>query len=103
MTNARPENLTYIRQCFELLENTLLADGRNWVLNTDKPSLADIEGELFFSWLKFITVCWITFPTSDMDGMRSFNPHPTCLAVIKPSPTTQSKLIDHQCAEYGKA
>lgn len=43
---ARPEHLNYIRNSFEFLETTLLADGRDWVLKTEKPSLADIEGEL---------------------------------------------------------
>ena len=41
----RPEALAYIRNGFKFLETTLLADGRDWVLKTDKPSLADIEGE----------------------------------------------------------
>ena len=40
----RPEGLTHIRDAFAFLETTLLADGRLWVLNTEKPSLADIEG-----------------------------------------------------------
>lgn len=48
MERARPEHLTYIRGCFEFLETTLLADGREWVLKTDRPSLADIEGECIF-------------------------------------------------------
>ena len=42
---SRPEALSVIRSAFKLLETTLLADGRNWVLKTDKPTLADIEGE----------------------------------------------------------
>ncbi|KAF2197356.1 glutathione S-transferase [Delitschia confertaspora ATCC 74209] len=41
---GRPENLTYIRHCFDILENTFLADGRDWILKTEKPGLADIEG-----------------------------------------------------------
>ena len=41
----RPEALTHIRDAFESLENGLLADGREWVLKTDKPALADIEGQ----------------------------------------------------------
>ena len=40
----RPEALTHIRDAFVFLETGLLADGRTWVLNTEKPSLADIEG-----------------------------------------------------------
>ena len=41
----RPEALANIRRGFDLLESTLLADGRDWVLKTDSPSLADIEGQ----------------------------------------------------------
>jgi len=41
----RPEAVAYIRNAFKFLETTLLADGRDWILKTDKPSLADIEGE----------------------------------------------------------
>ena len=40
----RPEALAHIRDAFGFLETTLLADGRDWVLKTEKPSLADIEG-----------------------------------------------------------
>ncbi len=40
----RPEALVEIRGAFELLEMTLLADGRDWILKTENPSLADIEG-----------------------------------------------------------
>ena len=29
--------IAYMRSCFDLLETTLLADGRNWILKTDKP------------------------------------------------------------------
>jgi hypothetical protein len=44
LDRARPEALVHIRDAFELLESTLLADGRNWVFKTEKPSLGDIEG-----------------------------------------------------------
>lgn len=40
----RPEALVDIMSAFELLETTLLADGREWILKTKQPSLADIEG-----------------------------------------------------------
>lgn len=45
MERARPEALVHLRDAFELLETTLLADGREWVFKTEKPSLGDIEGE----------------------------------------------------------
>ncbi|OAG35666.1 hypothetical protein AYO21_10137 [Fonsecaea monophora] len=47
----RPEALAAIRSGFKFLETTLLADGRNWVLKTEKPTLADIEAIWTFDWL----------------------------------------------------
>jgi hypothetical protein len=44
MDRRRPESLVRIRDAFQLLETTLLADGRNWIFKTEKPSLGDIEG-----------------------------------------------------------
>ena len=40
----RPEALANIRRSFHLVETTLLADGRDWILSTPKPTIADIEG-----------------------------------------------------------
>lgn len=40
-----PAALVEIVAAFEFLESTLLADGRQWLLGSEKPSLADIEGE----------------------------------------------------------
>ena len=45
ITKTRPEALAQMRVNFDFLENGLLADGREWILNTAKPSLADIEGK----------------------------------------------------------
>ena len=39
----RPEALSHVRQALDILENGFLADGRQWILKTEKPSLADIE------------------------------------------------------------
>lgn len=47
----RPEAVTEIRDAIALLETTLLADGREWLLKTDSPSLADIEAIWPFHWL----------------------------------------------------
>jgi len=44
LDKGRPESVAYMRSVFEFFETTLLADGRDWILKTDKPSLADIEG-----------------------------------------------------------
>ena len=43
---GRPESVANMRSCFDLLETTLLVDGVDWILKTDKASLADIEGWL---------------------------------------------------------
>ncbi|KAI3397233.1 hypothetical protein diail_11112 [Diaporthe ilicicola] len=48
---AKAEALNDMRGAFELLETTLLADGRDWVLKTEKPSLADIEAVWPLHWL----------------------------------------------------
>jgi len=47
----RAEALAHIRGGFTLLETTLLADDRDWILKTEKPSLADIEAVWPFDWL----------------------------------------------------
>jgi hypothetical protein len=44
MDAIRPEALVDIKGAFAFLEDSLLADGREWILNTKSPSLADIEG-----------------------------------------------------------
>ena len=46
VSKMRPEALVHIRDAFEFLESGMLADGRDWILKTEKPSLADIEGKL---------------------------------------------------------
>ncbi|KAL8681215.1 MAG: hypothetical protein Q9186_002673 [Xanthomendoza sp. 1 TL-2023] len=51
IVKGRPEALAHLREAFELLESTLLADGRDWILNTPKASLADIEAIWPFHWL----------------------------------------------------
>jgi len=45
LDEGRAENSVFIRNYFNFLETTLLADDRDWVLKTEKPTLADIEGE----------------------------------------------------------
>ena len=40
----RPEALVEIKSAFEVLETTMLVDGRDWILGSAGPSLADIEG-----------------------------------------------------------
>ena len=48
---ARPEGLCHLREAFDFLENGFLADGRDWILATEKPSLADIHAVWPFHWL----------------------------------------------------
>ncbi|KAI9812281.1 MAG: hypothetical protein M1827_004730 [Pycnora praestabilis] len=43
IAKMRPEALNELRDMFTFLETTLLADGRDWILRTEKPSLADIN------------------------------------------------------------
>jgi len=47
----RPEAISHIRDAFIFLETGLLADNREWILKTEKPSLADIEAIWPFHWL----------------------------------------------------
>jgi glutathione S-transferase len=50
MEKGRPDGLVHIRQAFELVESTLLADGRKWILGTEGPTTADIDGVWPFMW-----------------------------------------------------
>lgn len=47
----RPDAVSAMRDAFELLETTLLADGRDWLLKTDRPTLADIEAVFVPFWV----------------------------------------------------
>jgi glutathione S-transferase len=51
MQKGRPDGLIHIRQAFELLETTFLADGRTWILATEAPTTADIDAVWPFTWL----------------------------------------------------
>jgi glutathione S-transferase len=51
MKAGRPDGTQHLQQAFDMLENTFLADGRDWVLNTQEPSLADIDAAWPFKWL----------------------------------------------------
>lgn len=39
----RPASLRKLADMFALLEDTLMGDGRTWILDTPRPSVADIE------------------------------------------------------------
>ncbi|EGE81587.1 hypothetical protein BDDG_04530 [Blastomyces dermatitidis ATCC 18188] len=47
----RPDGMIHIKQAFEFLETTLLADGREWLRKTEKPSLADIHAIWPLDWV----------------------------------------------------
>ncbi|KAL1797067.1 hypothetical protein ACET3X_005607 [Alternaria dauci] len=51
MEAGRPEGAQNLQQAFDMLETTFLAHGRNWILNTPEPSLADIDAVWPFKWL----------------------------------------------------
>jgi glutathione S-transferase len=51
MEKGRPDALQHMRQVFELLETTFLADGRSWILGSEGPSTADIDAVWPFAWL----------------------------------------------------
>ena len=51
MQAARPGGLQHIKEALDLLETTFLADGRQWILATQEPSLADIDAVWPFEWL----------------------------------------------------
>ncbi|GAB7359617.1 hypothetical protein MBLNU230_g6800t1 [Neophaeotheca triangularis] len=46
----RPEAMVHLREAFAIIE-ALLADGRQWIAGTEKPTMADIEAVWPFSWL----------------------------------------------------
>lgn len=61
---ARAEAIANVRGVFELLETSLLADGRDWILKTAPgPSLGDIEAVWLFHWLNGIPG---TFPADQL-------------------------------------
>ncbi|KAH9900287.1 glutathione S-transferase [Xylariomycetidae sp. FL2044] len=64
----RPEALSEMKGYVRMLEETLLSDGRPWILGTEGPSLADIEAVWPLHWLT-------TMPGAlpvEIVGMRTF-------------------------------
>lgn len=54
MDKGRPDAINEIKRAFEFLEHGLLADGRDWVLGTDGPRVADIEAIFPLHWVSEI-------------------------------------------------
>ena len=50
-SKKRAPAVEQMRGFFSFLENTILSDGRDWVLGTDKPMLADIHSAWIFDWM----------------------------------------------------
>jgi len=48
---GRPEALVAMQDCFALVEDELLGDGREWVAGGKTPGLADVEAVWPFDWL----------------------------------------------------
>jgi len=51
MEAGRPDGAQHLQQVFDMLECTFLADGRDWILDTKEPSLADLDAVWPFEWL----------------------------------------------------
>ncbi|EFR00962.1 hypothetical protein MGYG_03964 [Nannizzia gypsea CBS 118893] len=43
MPSLRAEAMVQVKRAFDFLESTLLADGRDWLRKTEKPTLADLQ------------------------------------------------------------
>ncbi|PQE04697.1 glutathione S-transferase protein [Rutstroemia sp. NJR-2017a BBW] len=56
LDKSRPEALVAFRRAFEILENTFLADGRDWILGSSSPTMSDIEGMGLYSQSKWCCV-----------------------------------------------
>jgi hypothetical protein len=54
LAEARPDAINEVRNVVEFLETTLLADSREWILNTECPRLADIEAVRLLHWISLI-------------------------------------------------
>jgi glutathione S-transferase len=50
LKQGRPESLAHVRMYFNQMENELLADGREYLLATSEPTLADIHAIWTFDW-----------------------------------------------------
>jgi len=56
---GRPEALVEVKGQFEFFEDTVLGDGRTWVLGEEGPGLADIEGGRFLFHCSGTSGIWI--------------------------------------------
>lgn len=49
LTQGRPESLAHLRMYYGIAES-LLADGREWIFKTERPSLGDVHAIWSFDW-----------------------------------------------------
>lgn len=45
LEDGRGDCLSYVKSMFDFFESTVFQDGREWVLNSDGPKIADIDGK----------------------------------------------------------
>ena len=76
LDRAKPEALTEIRAAFTFLETGLLADGREWLLNTDRPSQVDLEAVWPIHWV-------LSMPGAIPDSVASAKTHPRVFAWVE--------------------
>ena len=101
LAKKRAEALADMKEMFSLLETTLLADDREWILKTQKPSLADIEGKssensCLPSLLFFDTASQIpTMGAHSANGKRAYS----CLAIPLARRTQRSFATRHHIGE----
>ena len=81
VTSMRPEALAHMREMFDFLETGLLADGREWILKTEKPSLADIEGD-FQCLLRYLASSMLNIATNQVSGHFTGSPPSQMLSLL---------------------
>lgn len=50
LRKGRPENVAHVRMYFDMMENELLADGREFLMGGSAPTLVDVHGIWTFHW-----------------------------------------------------
>jgi hypothetical protein len=71
LEEGRGECLNYIRNLFDLFETTILEDGRDWILGSEGPKLADIEGECCMMMLMADNLAFVCLVASHVFVLRS--------------------------------
>ena len=90
----RPEAITHLRDAFAFLENGFLADGRDWILKTEKPALADIEGQHL---LHDLTAC--SQRTNHLHSRLALSLDPPTPKSLSTNPRLQRTLPQSLCLD----